>query len=473
MKILAANLKHLYQRRILWLFYVYLGLIILIIFSSVAAEIENPDAGRRHFIWLLMHEFLIGCIAAALQIEVLNKPLSYCLPGHRKTIRKFIFWVGIVISFVGSLLFFAYPGLLSWETILILCSAFCANLIFYWFGVGFVFVNKNAAIAIALFFWWAIFVPMLLDLHIMIESIFVQYFAIIVFIGGLSSIAAWFWLGNEGLARRYCAVPWISLFDLWNRDKLLRYSQSKAVTKWNKLKTHPNPQVEGFFLARMQIYGHFGIGRYIWGSLYTTFGIAISQGKGNLLGLFILLLMAIFFSYMGPMAAIIFYFLPAFMVGQIRLPVYSSMLISGGRKERFLTAMTLVATIAVLITALVTTIAALSVPLATTMPDITLHGKTFTFHAMSLQPFFVPLLMIPIVFTIQLFFFKKPYFVTVTIILLFMLLFTGGSLLKALSTVINPIYLIVSLLILSWSIFVMVLRYICMKRCLVGQGHAY
>jgi len=61
----------------------------------------------------------------------------------------------------------------------------------------------------------------------------------------------------------------------------------------------------------------------------------------------------------------------------------------------------------------------------------------------------------------------------ITVMLLFMLLFTGGSLLKALSTMMNPIYLVVGLLVLSWGIFVMVLRYICMKRCLVGQGHTY
>jgi len=163
------------------------------------------------------------------------------------------------------------------------------------------------------------------------------------------------------------------------------------------------------------------------------------------------------------------FFMPAFMVAHLRLPVYSSMLVVGGRNERFFTVLTLVATSAVLITAVATAIAALTMPLPAIMPDITLRGTTFKFHAAYLQPFFVPLLMIPIVFTIQLIFLKKPFVTMVTVILLFVLLFTGVSGLKALSTMLNPIFLVVGLLVLSWVIFVTVLYYICMRRCLVGQ----
>jgi hypothetical protein len=466
MRILAANLKHLYQRRILWLFYIYLGLIIL---SSVTSAINSPKA-VRHFVWFLTHEFLIGNIAALLQIEVLNKPFSYCLPNHRKVVRTFILWIGIVTNLLVSLLFFMYPGLYSWERILAVVSVFFAGLTFYWFGVGFAFASKNFGTSIA-FAWWIIFIPLFLEPYNILENFIIQYFIFIVFIGVLSSIIAWFRLGSEGIARRYCAVPWLGLFDLWNREKLLRYQQARMSLKWDKkLKTHPKPWVERFFLARMQEYDLIRTGRYIWGGLYITFGVAISHGIENLLGFFILLLFAVSLSYAGGgIVAFMFYVLPAvFMVARIRLPVYSSMLISGGRNEKFLTAMTLVSTIAVLITVLLTAFAALSASFEPIMPDIPFLGSKFIFHAMSLKPFFVPLLMIPIVFTIQLFFFKKPYFVMVTIMLLAMLLFAGGPLLKMLSTLINPIYIVIGLLVLSWAIFVIALRYICMKRCLVG-----
>jgi len=136
--------------------------------------------------------------------------------------------------------------------------------------------------------------------------------------------------------------------------------------------------------------------------------------------------------------------------------------------------MTLVATTAVLITALVTIIAALTVALTAIMPDITLRGSTFTFHPAIITLFFVPLLMIPLASTFQLIFYRRPIFMVLSVMLLFMLLFFIGAIShKTLgAAMVNPIS-IVALLVLSWLIFVLVLHYICTKRCLVGQGRAY
>ena len=138
--------------------------------------------------------------------------------------------------------------------------------------------------------------------------------------------------------------------------------------------------------------------------------------------------------------------------------------------------MTLVITTAVLVTILVTIVAALSLPLAAVMPDITLRGSTFTFHAMNIELFFVPLLMIPIVFTIQLIFYRKPIFMMVSIMLLlgllFILLCTEGIVLnwhKQLGAMIKLIS-IIALLVLSWGTFPLVSRYVCMRWSLVGQG---
>jgi hypothetical protein len=270
-------------------------------------------------------------------------------------------------------------------------------------------------------------------------------------------------------------VPRIGFFDAWNRDKVQRYRRVRAAVKWDKLKKYPSPWVETFFLGRMNRYDYVSTGRYIWGELYTALGIALSQlsqWKAAFSGAFLALLMVCFLGYMGPGINILF-FMPGLMIAQMRLPVYSSMLVSGGRNERFFTAVTAVAAIAVLITALVTIIAALSVPLAAIMPDITLRGITFAFHAMIIELFFVPLLMIPVVFTIQLIFYRRPIFTMLSVMLLFMLLFVTSIFWhRQLSAGINPTS-VVSLVVLSWVIFLLVLRYICMRRCLVGQSRQY
>ena len=54
---------------------------------------------------------IIGLLAAVFQMEILIKPLAFCLPGHGRMVRKFIFLVAAVTNSLGALLFLFYPGL--------------------------------------------------------------------------------------------------------------------------------------------------------------------------------------------------------------------------------------------------------------------------------------------------------------------------------------------------------------------------
>jgi len=465
MSILTVNLKHLYQRRGLWL--VYLALCFFA-FLSIAASFERPVAGEGRFTGLIVMALVVGLYLAVLPIEVLSKPFSYCLPGHRKVVGRFIFCVGAAFNFLGSLLFLRYPGLNSWQLVLAACSAFSGGLIFYWLGVGLAFSVRNSGTWMGLL-PFVIFGGFFFGLHIVIERVIVGNPFVVILVGVLSSVLAWLWLGNADLARRYCGVPGIGSLDAWNRDKVQKYRQVRAAKKWDKLKKHPSPWVETFFLGRMNRYDHSSTGRYIWGGLYTTFGIALSQWKEAFSGVFCALVLVCFLGYMGPGKNILF-IMPGLIVAQARLPVYSSTLISGGRNERYRCAITLVITVAILITVMVTIIAAPSLPLATIMPDITLRGRTFIFQAMDIELFFVPLLMIPIVFTIQLIFYRKPILMMWLIMLVFVMLFIASiSWHKQLISSINPMFIIGGL-VLSWGTFLLVLCYVCMRRCLVGQG---
>ena len=465
MSILTVNLKHLYQRRGIWLVYASSG---LGVFMSILLPLENPGAGKGLYIGLVALAFVIGLIVAVLPIEVLSKPFSYCLPGHRKVARRFVFCVGIVFNLCGSLLFFVYPSSNAGQLVLVVCSAFFAGLISYLLGVWLAFGVRNSGAFIG-FLPFVILGGGFFGLHRIIECAIVGIPFGVILVGILSSIVAWLWLGDEGRARRYCTVPWVGFFDAWNRDKLQKYRQVRAAKKWDKLKQHPSPWVETFFLGRMNRHDYVSAGRYIWGGLYTTFGIALSQWKEAFSGLFVALVIVCFLGYMGP-GKNIFFIMPGMMVAQMRLPFYSSMLISGGRNERYHCAITLVITVAILITVMATIIAAPSLPLATIMPDITLQGRTFTFHAMDIELFFVPFLMIPIVFTIQLIFYRKPILMMWLIMLVFVILFiTSMFLHEHLSSGINPMFIIGGL-VLCWGTFLLVSRYICMRRSLVGQG---
>ena len=466
MNILAVNLKHLYQRRGLWQVYLFLGFFVWV---SIIMAFDDPAVGGGRFIGLVVSALLVGLMAAVLQMEVLTKPFSYCLPGQRKVARKFIFWVGTVVNFLGSLIFLMYPGLGSLQRIPVICSAFFAGLVFYWLGVGLAFGVRNSGAWIG-FFPLIIFGGKFFDLHITIEQTIVGNPIGVTLLGFFSSIAVWILLGNANWARRYCGMPWLGVFDAWNKVKLQKYKQIRANIKLNKLKKHPNPWVERFFLGRMNKCEYLGAGQYIWGGLYTTFGLLLSQWQSNI---FFVLFMMFFLGYMGRMW--LFTLFPLIgIAGYIHSPVYSSMLFSGGRRERFATVITLAATTAVLGGVLFIILAALSVPLAVIIPDITVRGITIAFHTITIKLFYAPLVFVPFAFTINLIFYRKPLFIMLSVMLLFMLSFFFAAIVwrNQLSTIINPVS-ILSALVLGWGIFVLVLRYICTRRCLVGQGRTY
>jgi hypothetical protein len=470
MSVLGVNLKHLYQRRGLWLAYVVFG---LLVFAAIAIPLDGPSAGKGRFMGFVMLEFLIGLCIASLHIEMLTKPFSYCLPGHRAVPRKFVFSVAVATSLPGSLIFLAYPHLHWWQWAPVTCcAAFCAGLIMYWAGVGLVFGGRNSGSRTG-FAGLPICGVLFFDLHVVAERVIVNQPFAIVLLGLMSSVVAWFWLGNSNWARRFCAVPRIGFLDAWDQNKLKKHAQKRAAVKWDKFKNHPDPWVERFFLGRMNNCNHLGPGRYIWGGLYTTYGIALSRWKEGVSWLLLALVMLVYLSYSQHGGTYLFFFLAGSMARQMRLPVYSTMITSGGRKERYAAAFILAGTITVLITVAMAVVAAISIALAPIMPDFTLRSANLTFHATSLRFLVVPFMIIPIVLAFRLIIFRKPVSTIASIILVIALMFVFGiTSLKALRLIINPMSITI-LVILSWLILVVVLRHICMKRSLAGQGNTY
>ncbi len=466
MSVLTVNLKHLYQRRGLWLFYV---IVVLFAFAGIAVLFKGQEAGQGRFVGLIVLAFIVGLLFAMLPIEVMSKPFSYCLPGHRKMVRKFVFCVGIVFNIFGSLLFFVYPDLNAGQLLLVVCSAFCAGLISYLLGAGLAFAARNSVAFIG-------FLPLIIiagrffDLHTVLERVIVENPLVVISVGVLSSCVVWFWLGDEGRARKYIAVPWIGFFDALNPAKVKRYARIRMAGKWDKLKKYTSPRMERFFLGRMNRYDYVSAGRYIWGALYAASVVRVLRWNSILSIVIIVTLMSFFLGYAGPTATFMFLFMPIIVVMNIRLPVHSSMLISGGRRERFAGTITAVAVAAVPISVVAVTMVVLSMLFEAIVPELTLREVTFTYRAISAGNLFVPLLIIPFAFIIRLIFYRKPiYMMTLLMLLIYPMIFTGIVWHKQLGAMINLIS-IIALLLLSWGTFLLVSCYVCMRRCLAGNG---
>ena len=457
-------MKHLYQRRGLWLVYPVLA---IAIFGVLVTPLGRaPEAAKGRYVGPVVVAFLIGFLATLLQIEVLSKPFSYCLPGHSRVLRKYVFLVAVPVSILCSMLFLAYPGLNSWPLLLVLCSAFCANLTFCLAGAVLAESIRGAGFVIGLLPPAVLIAVGFLDLHVLLERIILGDVFAVILVGILSSIATWLWLGRAGLVRGHCAEPWMGFMDIFNKEKLVRYTYARTRTVQKRFSKHPRPWVENWFLGRMDKYDYRGPGRFFWGALYCTSALPVSRWQNLLL---VLPVFTIMFGYIGQAAVFALIMVPAMAALGRQPPVYSTMLISGGRRRRFTTTLGLVVTDAALLCIGTLVISGLSILLARFMPTFVLKAHSVSFRPIDPRVAIVPLIFLPFASTVQLVFHRMPFLLFGALLLpLYVAMFLAFAWRERVEPLINPLS-VVSLLVVSWGVFLLTLRHICEKWCLVGQ----
>ena len=88
--------------------------------------------------------------------------------------------------------------------------------------------------------------------------------------------------------------------------------------------------------------------------------------------------------------------IPLMMAMFFQMPVYSNILISDGRRERFYSAIVLNFAITVLIIVIMSVFVLSSKAAGLFMPDLEITGKTLVFNPMSFKYCFLPLIVVPI-----------------------------------------------------------------------------
>ncbi len=463
MTILRANLKHLYQRKGFWL----IGLVLIffaVINIIVFAESILADREKNFFVLFAAWMYIAAIFTSALQVEVLAKPFSWTLPGHRQVPVKFLFCVGVSVSLFWSVVFLFYPAANVGRLLLSCVSVFFAGTIFYWLGAWLVFRFRNWAAAIALF-PLLMFGVSILGADSLFERVIVEGWFAVIPAGVLVNYLAWRYWSREGLARRYCGRLWMGAFDAWDKVKMVEFSQARLAEK-----TLPGflPGVERFFLDRIGGRSEPDTAGYVWGGLYRSFGLIGLRKKGFVGFWLVMLPVLCFLGYMGPGANMLF-FMPGFMVIHMKLGVHSTLLTSGGRRERFWTGVSVAVVTTLITTVIVALMAGVTVALQAVMPELTIKGETFAYHAMEIKLSCIPSLVIPVTLAIALIFYRYPRLMMGAVILVFCLAiqvplisrYVGGNRLEP-----GPLHVLVAFAC-CWAIFVGVLRYVCMRRCLV------
>lgn len=508
MGIFTANLKQLYQRRIHWLVYLIFGGVayayIMTALKSSGIDIFDVLYSRgivippllcpllllsipteASFIGLVLLPLPIGYFVARVPMKVSSKPFSYCLPGYHKIPGRFVCSIGIVTNILGSLLFLAHPELDGWQQVFVICSAFGVGSIMYWLGVWYVW---NSWIFLASMVLLAIvneFIPYVGFLALAERTIIEVPFEMTM-LGILYSLVGWWQLTSKNNARRLCAEAKPDYPNSEDISRVHRDRRSKTGSRKKKLTGHPHPWVDELFLGRMNTCDYLGMGRHIWGGLYTTFAVALSMWK---LFLFLLLLMYTFYlliSY-GPSSSYDDYtndtfwlfFLPAYIFANLRLPFQSTVLTPQGRKERLVTAAIVSVSITLLAAATIMIVTALSFLLATIIPEIEVwEGIPCEFHALDMTRSCLLILAMPAALTIKLLLFKKPALMRLSVYILFALAIsipdpwfipnTPFLWSMIVEPTIKPLSFAI-FMISNCCIFVGVLWCVCMKRPLAGQ----
>lgn len=462
MSVLTVNLKQLYQRRGLWLGYLMFAVFVWV---SLMVALDDPG-GKGTFIGLIVLAFLVGMTAAVQQMEILTRPMAFCLPSHRQTMRQFILTVGVAANAAGATLFLFYPGLpLVWR-LLVLGSAFAAGLVFYLAGAWWVFLVRQPMSLVG--FLIAIsFFGRQLGLHVRLERIVVLHPLAVMAAGVLAALAMWLYLTRADLARRNCLRPWIGFAEVFDRDKLRRSPQYRSAAPWTRLKDHPRPWVEKLFLGGMTQCRPLSVARCTWGAVYSSFALVLSQWTNVVV---LVVVMTAFLGYLGGhLMVILFASLPivAGAMGLSHGALYSSLLTAGGRRERFTATLAVVATGAVLVTAFMALVAALSVPLSRLLPDFTVYGQRLTYRVINARVFYGPCILLPIAATIHLVFYRRPL---LSMILLMALMYAVVLFAGLLSHDLRPLAnapAAGTLAALCWLAFILVLSRIAHRRPLV------
>jgi hypothetical protein len=400
MSVLGVNLKQLYQRWGLWLVYVML---VVFTWISIMFALDKPAAGEGGFIGLVAMSFIVGLVASVVQMEIMTKPFAFCLPGHRRVARTFIFLIGVVSNLACCFLFLLYPDLPAGYVLVVLCSAFFAGLVFYFIGVWATF-GTGQPLAFVGYIVFAIVFGRLAHLHVFLEDAIVTMPLLVVTLAIAVTLMMWLYLGSENLTRKNSLRPWIG-FAPFDPQKLRRFSRTRPdASPWERLRDHPRPWVEALFLGHMGRHGPYSIARFVWGSLYASFAVVFSRWKNVLL---ITLFLAVLLGYMGGRLWVVAFFVPMMMLLQMHLALHSTLLIAGGREQRLISTLA-TAVVGLVLIALVMILAVLtSIPLAAVIPDLTVRGMTLHYQQVGSWAFWV-LVFVPLLYVFNFVFFKRP-----------------------------------------------------------------
>ncbi len=440
------------------------------------------------FIVFFVASIFAGLLTANLQRDVLSKPFSFCLPGHRDLSRRLPLAIGSVLGLLTGVaflatFFFSSHGLGLGTAPLPFWAIFFLAMMCYLLGVWFVFAPKDSA-AFVCGVLLVISAVLARELTLRLINYMIVSAPLLPISAGIATcVIAWKWLGDDSLARRHCGESYISIADIGNTAKIEKLAQKRALKKRSDDNSALTNRLEGFFLEKMTNAAPLSMNRYMLGNLYNMFATFLWPWRKS--HLLIVVALIPHFGYLsgaivgytdgrsGWDLGNILFLAPSVAAVQMDLISHRNFLLPAGRMERYNGALGTGAFMVILTTLAVALLAALSVPLNSVLPDIVVRGHTFTCQPIHARGFYISLFLVPIALTIGTLFSGKnwPRTAFMVFVMMLMQLWINPGL-RGISERLPTLGVpgIVILIAISWAGSALLLRYHCRKHDLVGQG---
>ncbi len=472
MKAVIANLKIYYQRPALYFWY-------FIILCQVPALVMSNDPDRQNMaMFHLIMSMLFGMVVGSLQKDILSRPVTFCLPGHRKISHKLSFVIGALFTLIPVAMMFKRIVFSADNILLTAAAVWLAGMVAYlltmWLTYQRDFSNRPS---LAGGIWLIAFFGILFGGHQKLWLIALES-PIFIIIPSLALIGFfWFYFRKESHVRSFCGQQAMTMFANWNMQRINAYRVAQFAKK-AKARSKISFLLEKFLTGKMKSSSAWK-NKTALGFIYTSFDRMLTTSSVQLL------YCVLFFLFLGYLCGTvqtdirgdlerstfmldIFFIMPLFVALMHNFPVHSTLHIPANRKEKFYASISTALCIVMFATVFMGAAVGLVNIIAPYMPVIPLSFITkeaeMKFFAPELSHLYITPMIMPLGFAASTLFSTKKTCMLFAGPVIYMGCFVY---VMSQSFVSNAHIVVPSIFAVSWLGFLAVLRWHCFKRNLV------
>lgn len=431
MTILGTNLKIYMPFQKQSLGYKFIMILNLCLYSILClpAIIREKNIQEFPFFIIIIFSlsvFMLGQMTAMMQINILTRPMSYCLPGYDKIVHKVIFGIGIAISLLYTLpmMLFPVPAELRYYIPVIGPAIILA---IYLISVCITFYMQEekpsrfilyGIFILGTMFWVSLILQS--DFNISFKELFFYCLIPLLFSGIFSAAAAWKMLHDPEIKRKVLNKGESLMVTFFNRPLNLtrfeEYVSSKHMSSTEKYndKEEDACSRKSFYLDKMKQQPYFSLKRSFPGAIYCMLSpfSGNSRSKINIIILLqVLLPMSLLFlsGYQDMwsvrfqsriplnMLQLIVLIINCIFIGIILRQPYHNLLLPVNRSGNYIIYFLLWLIKPAIPAGLFSIVIAVSGLIGNSMPEITFMNHRLVYHSIGTEIIVWPLVIIPVV----------------------------------------------------------------------------